>query len=479
MNGLQVASTRSRAIVSQRGLVLLASVLGCGGLLSQASAAEPTALEAATAVQEALIEAIASAEPSVVSIARVRPADAAAVAQTEGELIPSEFGTGVIVDAGGAILTCAHVISKDPESAYFVTTSDRKRYRARIRASDPRSDLAILEIPASNLPVVKFGDAKTLRKGAIVIALGNPYAIARDGQVSASWGIVSNLSRKLAPEEGTLGKPTLHHFGTLIQTDAKLNWGTSGGPLINLKGEMVGLTTSVAAIAGFEQAAGYAVPVDDTFRRAVETLKAGREVEYGFLGVRPTDLSEDRILRGESGALIQEVVRGAPGDRANLRPDDVVIAVDGQTIHDVDELMLQVGKLPADAVVRLAVQREGGVIQLLPRLAKYPVEGRKIVTAPETDWRGLHVDYATADRDRGVAAPLPLDQSWIVVTKVAMDSPAARAGLAEKMLITHVGGTPVQTPKEFLAAVAGRDGEVDLTTWSPTEMRSVKHVPAN
>lgn len=461
-------------------MVMVGGALLCGGLLwlpAPVRAAEPSALEAATAIQGALVDAIAAAEPAVVSIARVRPADALEAARAEGELVPSEFGTGVIVDAGGAILTCAHVISKDPESAYFVTTADRRRYRARIKAADPRSDLAILEIPASNLPVIKFGDAKTLRKGMIVVALGNPYAIARDGQVSASWGIVSNLSRKLGPEEGTSPKPTLHHFGTLIQTDAKLNWGTSGGALINLQGEMVGLTTSVAAIAGFEQPAGYAIPVDETFRRAVDNLKEGREVEYGFLGVRPVELSEEQTLRGESGALIQEVVRGAPGDRANLRSDDVVLAVDGQRIHDVDGLMLEVGKLPAGAEARLTVQREGRVIQLIPKLAKYPVEGRKIVTAPQPEWRGMQLDYVTADRERAAATPLPLDRSWIVVTKVAADSPAAAAGLSEKMLVTHVGGTPVQAPQDFFAAVAGRDDAVEITTWSPTEMSSVKQVP--
>src|SRR5207342_2000310 len=105
---------------------------------------------------------------------------------------------------------------------------------------------------------------------------GNPYAIARDGQVSASWGIVANLSRKAGPipdETSPAGvrNTSLHHYGTLIQTDAKLNLGTSGGALLNLKGEMVGLTTSLAAAVGYEQAAGFALPVDDAFRRAVET----------------------------------------------------------------------------------------------------------------------------------------------------------------------------------------------------------------
>lgn len=443
-------------------------------------AAEPTALEAASAIEQALVEAIDSAEKSVVSIGRFRRGDAdlSLAGQAPSDLIPNEFSTGVVIDAEGLILTCAHVLSKDGESDYVVTTPDRMRHKARIKAADPRIDLAVLEIPASNLTPIKLGNADTLRKGQIVVALGNPYAIARDGQVSASWGIVSNLARKLAPEDPPAVKPTLHHYGTLIQTDAKLNWGTSGGALINLKGEMVGLTTSVAAIAGFEQAAGYALPVDDTFRRAIEQLKAGREVEYGFLGVEPAEMPREMVRGGQRGALIANVVRGAPADRASIRQFDVVVAVNGQAIHDVDGLMLEVGKQPADAEVRLAVQRDGRLVQLIPRLAKYPVDGQKIVSEPRPRWRGLEVDFATARREKWSATLFPLEHGWILVTGVAAESPAAAAGLVENMLITHVGGAPVQTPRDFFAAVQGRTDGVDLTVWSPTESRTIKHVAA-
>ena len=146
----------------------------------------------------------------------------------------------------------------------------------------------------TNLQPITFGDAATLKKGQIVIALGNPYAIARDGQPSASWGIISNLQRQApSPRDGTRpsdGRETLHHFGTLIQTDARLELGTSGGALVNLKGEMIGLTTSLAALSGYERPGGFAIPVDDDFRRALETLKTGRLPDYGFLGVAPRTL---------------------------------------------------------------------------------------------------------------------------------------------------------------------------------------------
>ena len=206
-------------------------------------------------MEKAMVDAIARAEKSVVAIARVRKelpgeairfefrpdafgrrsAPAVPSQPTDRNFVPNEYGTGVVVDSRGLILTAYHVLGEDSE--YYVTTSDRKLYRAWVKAADPRSDLAVLGIDVASaasvdLPAIAFGDATTLRKGQIVLALGNPHAIARDGQASASWGIVANLARKAppAPEDSDpTGRRTLHHFGTLIQTDAKLNLGTSGG----------------------------------------------------------------------------------------------------------------------------------------------------------------------------------------------------------------------------------------------------------
>ena len=111
---------------------------------------------------------------------------------------------------------------------------------------------------------------------------------------------------------------TIHQLGSLLQTDAKLNLGTEGGPLVNMRGEMVGLTTSLAALAGYEKSAGYAVAVDDTFRRVVETLKQGREVEYGLLGVRTRDLTPDEGRQGRRGIVVNEVIPGTPAAWAGL-----------------------------------------------------------------------------------------------------------------------------------------------------------------
>ena len=449
---------------------------------------DPSASRLVTGMEEVLVDVIARAEKSVVAIARVRkemPEESLNIEirpdafqrrwgpsvtpePGDADFIPDEFATGVVIDRRGLILTTYHVLRED--SDHFVTTADRKVYRARVKGADPRSDLAVLAIEAVDLEPITFGDAATLKKGQIVIALGNPHAIARDGQVSASWGIVANLARKAPPvpsDVDTSGKSTLHHFGTLIQTDAKLTLGTSGGALLNLKGEMVGLTTSLAAIAGYEQAAGYAIPIDQTFRRVVETLKQGREVEYGFLGIQPANLASREILSGMHGIRVHRVVPGTPADRYGVKPDDVITAVNGAPVHDDDGLVLAVGRLPVEAIARLHVIRGGGELDLGVTLTKFPVPGKKIVTQRAPMWRGMRIDYPTAlidsgDSDGWAGSGLAFLDEGVVVTDVEEGEPAWKAGLRRGMLVSHVGRTPVRTPREFRAAVAGSPGPVQL-----------------
>ncbi|HTM52763.1 MAG TPA: trypsin-like peptidase domain-containing protein, partial [Pirellulales bacterium] len=343
-------ATRSiRRLVSHA--VPLAAALGVACAWCAPAAGEPPrGVEAVAAIEGAMVKAIAAAERSVVAIARVKRSgedrldSAPTLFQQLGrtmprpgdpEFIPNEYATGVVVDAAGLILTAHHVLREDCD--YWVTTPDRKTYKVtKVVGADPRSDLAVMAIEATDLAPIRFGDASKLRKGQIVITLGNPYAIARDGQASASWGIVSNIARKDGPtpgRDGQPGKPAMHQYGTLIQTDAKLNLGTSGGALLNLEGEMVGLTISLAATLGYEQPAGFAIPVDETFHRALKSLRQGNEVEYGFLGISLPQPYDTR-WRGKKGVLVVDVLEGTPADRYGLRKDDVITQVNGIDVHD-------------------------------------------------------------------------------------------------------------------------------------------------
>ncbi|HEX3656373.1 MAG TPA: trypsin-like peptidase domain-containing protein [Pirellulales bacterium] len=461
--------------------LLTASAL-CPFATNPLYAQEPSGLAAVAALEQAMVSAIETAQRSVVSIARVslrgdeagrdrhadvfqpfnQPVISPPHDPTDPDFVPNEFATGVVVDRTGLILTNYHVV--DPDSAHYVTTVDRKVFQTKIKAADPRSDLAILQIvdaTGTEFVPIKFGDAKRLKKGQIVISLGNPYAIARDGQVSASWGIVSNMARKAVPRTSYIEEePTLHQYGTLIQTDAKLNLGTSGGALVNLKGEMVGLTTALAATSGYEQAAGYAIPVDATFLRIIETLKTGRDVTYGFLGVAPMNLAAHEVLKGKQGMRVERVNDGTPAKRAGLRRDDVITHVNGEPIFDADGLRLEVGKLPAASVATLTVERGGQTFVEQVTLAKYRVRGKAIATVREPDWRGLRVDFPSA-----VLIPQVLDETYdsaVAVSEVTEDSPAYKAGLRVGMLITYVGNTPVDKPVDFRREVAGQPGDVAL-----------------
>ena len=456
--------------------------------VSTSSAGDIDTLGILQAIEEKLVDAIDRNQSSLVAIARVRRDRFAAQFQLpllppesgrqfpnpeDPDFIPNDFGTGVIVDHAGLILTNYHVLGHNDDevenSDYYVTTHERQVYKATIQAADPWSDLAVLRIDANELSPIALGDATTLRRGQFVISLGNPHAIARDGQLSASWGIVSNLSRKIGPTTNlvpTAGKETVHHHGTLIQTDAKLNLGTSGGVLVNLHGKMIGLTTSLAAAVGFDAAAGYAIPVDATFRRVLETLKSGREVEYGFLGVGPENLDAGLRRGGVSGVRLKEVVRGTPAAHAGLVAGDIVTHISGQSTHSVDDLMREVGRRPVGSTVRLTVRRDRQLLEIDVVLAKKRIAFTltPIVSAPPPRWRGLLVDYATVSSEfQNLVNSTSSDISQCVaVIDVDPESEAWKQGLRSGMFISHVREQSVSTPAEFHTAVGNMTGPVTL-----------------
>lgn len=430
-------------------------------------------LKTLTAMQDGMVAAVAKAETSVVAIARVDEATGADGASglnprldpDSPDFLPDHFGTGVVIDKRGLILTAAHVVN--PKSQHWVTTTAKKRYRARIKALDPRSDLAVLEIDARDLTPITLGDASQLKKGQFAITLGNPYAIARDGSPSAALGIIANIGRRVPVESSPTGggRDKLYHYAMLIQTDAKLNLGTSGGPLLALNGEMVGLTTSLAALSGYEQAAGYALPVDEGFRRIVDTLKEGREVEYGFLGIKPENLNDEERKTTPVGIRVLDVVSGTPAQRYGIQVGDIVTHVDGTPIHDLDELVLKVGQYPVDAKLPVKFVRNRRPLELNIELTKFPIRGEKVVTDPASAWRGLRIDYATTrpeDLERATRMTNVRDGA-VVITSVDPNTAGAAARLEPGTFITQINDTRVHNPKEFRAATLAQSGTVKLT----------------
>ena len=455
-------------------------------------------------IELATTAAIEKAEQSIVAIARVRKDQAPNVradqllvpgqfpfadAPENPDYVPTEFASGVVISADGLIVTCAHALDDAKRYDYYVWL-DRRCYpanvvskTAKVQASDPYTDLAVIKIDAQDLTPISYGDASSLRKGSFVISLGNPYATARDGQASASWGIVSNLRRTAISRNSSdtlLAKESQHQFGTLIQTDARLNLGTSGGALINLRGEMVGLTTSLAALSGFEQSAGYAIAVDDMFKRVVDSLKTGHQPEFGFLGIQPEELRAHERAAGFSGARVSLVLPGLPGDLAGLRNEDLIVEINSRPIEDRNGLFRELSQLPAGAEVDLTVHRprngdaSGTSLHLKAKLSKkYIATSRPAFAlhAPE-QWRGMLVEYATAvpgELVRGGMNPQRRTNAKLAILSVDPDSPAWRAGLRAGHAILSVGSTRVSTPDEFYAAVKKSEGNVTVQAYRGSE----------
>ena len=461
---------------------LLVSTLG-----GRLGAQESTALEVVRALEALTVDTIARTEKSVVAIARVRKDSSGNRRQSTvdplgADFVPNEFATGVVVDASGLVLTNYHVLGDISQNDYFVWIQ-RRPFEAsvhrleKVMAVDPWTDLAVLKIDAHDLVPMPLGDSGLLKKGMVVIALGNPYGIARQGEASASWGIVSNLGRK-APRRsprnanGSVTAESLHELGTLIQTDARLNLGTSGGALVNLRGQMIGLTSSLAALKGYEISAGFAIPVDATFRRVLADLKAGRRPDFGFLGVQSSGLSRFERQRGRSGAVVDQVLPGTPAALAGLRRGDVITRVNQQVVHDSDALFREIGRQPALAEIALQVIREPVKEQPPRALALTATLSKKYVRAVASDlvqdqpasWRGLQVEFSTA-----IGVPDLAEQSLRVrldqcvgVLSVKPQSPAWKAGLRVGDFIVSVEKKNVDRPAAFRALVDSLEGPVTL-----------------
>jgi len=460
----------------------------------------------AFAVEKQLIKAIEKSENSVVAISKIKtrrqqipsripapfgldPNQGLNASHDPRNLtfIPNDFGSGVLIPDPTKqnrvlILTNYHLTQGGPvagqkaisENRIYVHTANHQGFYAEILAADPRSDLSVLSPArkltkqyAQSLLPIKYGPTKSIRKGQFVIALGNPYAIARDGSPSASWGIVSNFHRFPIPIKKHFlnrelnKKETLHHFGTLLQVDTHLDLGTSGGALLDLDGNLIGVTTALAALEGYEKSTGYAIPINKATLRIINSLAAGLEAEYGFLGIHPQTIERDRVKQRFAGnAQLQapyyveadSVKRYSPAQLAGMLPRDLILSINGQKLTNELDLMREVGKAGAGNEVKIQILRgkKPRELTLTIKLGKWPVvddEGIVQTQFRHPLWRGLRVDYPTA-RTKYTFSPFSYPPA-VVVTHVEPGSPAQQAGLEEGNFISQINNQSVQTPESF------------------------------
>ncbi len=383
---------------------------------------------------------------------------------SDPDTTPESYGSGVLIDASGLVLTNAHVVKG--ATKIFVRLAGGGGSWADVHAADPRSDLAVLRLldRVPGLRPIKFGDGGQVRKGQFVVLLSNPFAAGfRDGSPSASWGIVSNLRRRPFGHLGEMerAKVTLHHYGTLIETDTRVNLGCSGGALLNLRGEMVGLTTALAAVSGIDTPGGFAVPLDTAMKRIIDVLRRGEEFEYGFLGV----ILDQNAAPGR-GVRLQRITAGSPAFRAGLRAEDWVVAINGQPVRENEDLFLLIGTQPAGSKIRIETVRppRGQRHTHEVTLAKYYVPAPCIASRRPPARGGLRVDHTSILPQRGATPPWgPAPPEGVVIREVVPGSAADKAQLQVDKVITQVNGRRVKTPAEFYEAMAKAGGRAEIT----------------
>lgn len=443
------------------------------------------------AMEAAFRRAIDRVRPSVVSISLrdARLAEQIGVmdprffrnrrAMTSGEMTaPAGFGTGIVLRKEGIVLTCYHVVrsSVSPGSGLdvYVQLPDGSEYPASVYAADPRSDLASLRLRSErplNLTPITIGDGSNLLPGQFVLAVGNPFGVASpDGATSASWGIISNVRRRPATSGfGASGQPTIEMQGrTLVQTDARLNMGSSGAALINVRGELVGIGMALAAAVGFEAPGGFAQPTDALTRRTLETLAEGKEVEYGMIGIRfePYE-GVDASGRPSRGVLVAKVELPA-ARQAGLEDQDIIVEVNGTPIRDQHDLVLLVGSLPPGAKLHTKVLHGATIRDLVIPLGKFRVDEEPIVTNKRPEWNGIRVDYLSVMVSMsGGSGSLP--DTGVVVREVRGGSPADQKGIRQGQVIVAVNGVKVSDPDQFDELVSRATGPVRLALGDDVE----------
>jgi len=269
------------------------------------------------------------------------------------ERVKQSLGSGVIVDArAGLVLTNNHVI--EGADTLSVTLADGRTLEGEFVGADPDTDVALIRVPAERLVAVPMADSAALRVGDFVVAVGNPFGL---GQTVTS-GIVSALGRSGLQGLG---------YQNFIQTDASINPGNSGGALVNLRGELVGINTAIFSPSGGNVGIGFAIPVQ-LAQEVMRQLLAHGEVRRGSLGIQTQDVTPELTsllaLKDRRGAVVTRVQQDSPGDRAGLKPGDVIVALDGQPVVDRQSLHNTEGLLPVDKPVNLTALREGRELKL-------------------------------------------------------------------------------------------------------------------
>jgi len=357
------------------------------------------------------------------------------------------MGTGFIISGDGYVLTNHHVV--EGADTVRVRLSDRREYTAKVVGSDEQSDVALLKIAANGLPTLRLGDSNQLRPGQWVVAIGSPFGL--DHSVTA--GIVSAVGRSNPYAD--------QRYVPFIQTDVAINRGNSGGPLLNTRGEVVGINSQIFSNSGGYMGVSFAIPIDVAMS-AVKQLKATGRVSRGQIGVSVESITTDKArglaLPDSRGALVNMVAPGSPAEKAGLQPGDVIRSFNGTAINDSSDLPPLVGALPPGTRTKLTVMRDGKprdfditLTQLDDGTAQVPVPGTHKPAGSMSNSLGLVGEALDGDDRRQLGLK---SNEGVGIARV--DGLAARdAGLQPGDVVLSVGRTPVATPAALDRELAG------------------------
>ncbi|VXB63572.1 putative periplasmic serine endoprotease DegP-like [Luteimonas sp. 9C] len=350
----------------------------------------------------------------------------------------TSMGTGFLISADGYLLTNHHVV--DGAEEVKVRLSDRREFTAKVVGSDAESDVAVLKIDATGLPTLRFGNGASVKPGQWAVAIGSPFGFEQ----SVTAGIVSAVARSNQYAD--------QRYVPFIQTDVPINQGNSGGPLLNVSGEVIGINSQIFSNSGGYMGVSFAIPIDLAANVAEQIKKTG-SVQRGSLGVQVSNVTPEAAagfkLPDTRGALVQEVLPGSPAQRAGIEPGDVIRAVDGTEIIASSELPPLVGGKTPGTKVRMQVLREGrtrdfdvtltalesGAASANSRDAQSP--------SPASAASGNALGLTGRDLDAAQRRQFGLAGDEGVLVASAGRGAAANAGIAQGDVILRVGRTPV------------------------------------
>jgi len=360
----------------------------------------------------------------------------------------SALGSGIIVRRSGDtyyVLTNNHVV-KDATNI-SVRLYDQQVFKAKVVGADPRKDIALVSFTSNNpLQTADIGDSNLLQVGDIVLAVGNPLGF----ESTVTMGIVSALGRQ--------GQGGVATYTDYIQTDAAINQGNSGGALVNIKGQVVGINTWIAAPSGGNVGLGFAIPIDNA-TPAISQFIAHGHVQYGWLGAQIADIQDsstypgfasDLKVQGVKGALMLNIYKSSPAAKAGLLPGDYITKVEGATVQSADDLTQKVGSLDAGKSYTFTVIRDGKELS-------FPVsigirDDKDQVAQPKNLWPGMTVVDIDDQVRQQVSIPASL-HGVVVGYLPGQDTPASIAGFRPGDVITSINGESVRNMREYYAAL--------------------------